>query len=88
MHHSFKRLDAVEIVAIWSGDPLPPLALPVTARGEHARMLDIAAARRRRAIERAAVCRFEDADYWKAVAPAAVSRARATRGQADFTPLP
>lgn len=57
-----------------------------TARGEHARMLAIAAARRLRAVERAGLYRAEDAQYWKAVAPSALSKARSFRP--EFAPLP
>lgn len=59
-----------------------------TARGEHARMLEIAAARRLRALERAEHNRPEDAEYWKAVAPSAVGKARALRNGEDFPGLP
>jgi hypothetical protein len=88
MHHSIQRLDADEIVGMWSGRPLPSFAPPVTPRGEHAHFLEIAAARRRRAMDRAALNRFEDADYWKAVAPAALARARVVRATTGFSPLP
>lgn len=59
-----------------------------TCRGEHARMLAIAAARRLRAVERAALQRGEDAEYWKQVAPAAVRKAAGLREQAGFAQLP
>jgi hypothetical protein len=86
MHHSFERLEASEIVAVWT--PAATVPAPTTARGDHARFLDIAAARRRRAMERAAGDRHEDADYWKAVAPAALARARNARASEGFYRLP
>ena len=64
---------------------LPP-AQP-TARGQHAHMLEVAAARRMRAVERAQSSRQDDARYWKDVAPAAVARAARLRREA-FAPLP
>ena len=88
MHHSIDRLDADEIVGMWSGQPLRREPAPPTARGEHAHFLEIAAARRRRAMDRAALNRFEDADYWKAIAPAALARARMARARTSFNPLP
>ncbi|MBI1406491.1 MAG: hypothetical protein GC145_10240 [Caulobacter sp.] len=89
MFHDTKQLEA----AVWRAfdakrlrrfRPLPH----ATARGEHARMLDIAAARRLRAIERLGEARGDDADYWKAVAPSAIGKARAVRREAGFTGLP
>jgi hypothetical protein len=59
-----------------------------TPRGEHARLLAIAAARRLRAAERAGRDRSEDAQYWKAVAPSALGKARAWRTDEAFAPLP
>jgi hypothetical protein len=88
MHHSIQRLDADEIVGMWSGQPPRREPPPVTARGEHAHFLEVAAARRRRAMDRAALSRFEDADYWKAIAPAALVRARMVRARTSFNPLP
>jgi len=88
MHHSIQRLDADEIVGMWSGQPLRREPPPATARGEHAHFLEVAAARRRRAMDRAALNRFEDADYWKAIAPAALARARMARARTSFNPLP
>lgn len=74
--------------------PHTPAAPPVqrivqqTSRGEHARMLAIAAARRMRAAERAGLHREEDAGYWKAVAPTAVRKARVLRRHCGFASLP
>jgi hypothetical protein len=59
-----------------------------TARSAHAHMLEVAAARRLRALERANAHRTEDADYWKAVAPAALAKARALREARSFATLP
>ena len=89
MFHNTRELEA----AVWRAydakrlrrfrpEPLP------TARGEHARLLTIAAARRLRAAERVAEARSEDADYWKAVAPSALGRARDWRTADGFVGLP
>jgi hypothetical protein len=59
-----------------------------TARGRHAQLLTIAAARRLRCIERTGVGRAEDAVYWKAVAPTAVFKATELRTGEDFAALP
>jgi hypothetical protein len=64
-----------------------PMPQP-TSRGEHAHMLAIAAARRLRAAERAGLARGEDAQYWKAVAPSALNKARGLRQDAGFAALP
>jgi hypothetical protein len=66
----------------------PDYPVPATARSAHAHMLEVAAARRLRAVERADADRAEDADYWKAVAPAALAKARALREARSFAPLP
>ena len=60
----------------------------ITARSEHAHMLEVAAARRLRAVERSHAHREEDAGYWKAVAPAAVAKARTLRDERSFAPIP
>ncbi|HYE47318.1 MAG TPA: hypothetical protein VEA44_16255 [Caulobacter sp.] len=89
MFHSTKELEA----AVWrafDAKRLPrfrPEPCP-TARSEHARLLAIAAARRLRAVERLDEARPEDADYWKAVAPSAIGKARAWREEKSFSPLP
>ncbi|MCF8534546.1 MAG: hypothetical protein K9G48_16185 [Reyranella sp.] len=59
-----------------------------TPRGRHAQLLTIAAARRLRCIERTGLRRFEDAGYWKAVAPSAVFKAAELRVGDDFGKLP
>jgi hypothetical protein len=65
-----------------------PIVTQPTARSAHAHMLEVAAARRLRSVERAAARRLEDADYWKAVAPAALAKARALREARSFALLP
>jgi len=59
-----------------------------TPRGRHAHLLEIAAARRLRCVERAGLGRSEDAGYWKAVAPTAVFKAAELRAGDDFATLP
>ena len=86
MYLSIERLDAAE--AAWAGEPMPPPEPQRTLRGEHAHFLEVAAARRRRAMDRAALNRFEDADYWKQIAPAALDRAARLREHPSFAPLP
>ena len=66
------------------GSPAIPRLSP---RALHARLLDNAAARRRRGQERKSAHRIDDAAYWISVAPMAVMKASALR-QADFIPLP
>lgn len=86
MFLDIERIDAAALKRIWIGEPLPRPAPEPAARSEHARMLRIAAARRLRAQERAQVGRLDDAAYWKAVAPAAMRRARHLRER--LAPLP
>ena len=86
MFLSIERLDAAQ--AAWSGEPLPAPEPQRTVRAEHAHFLEIAAARRRRAMDRAALSRFEDADYWKQVASAPLARAARLREHPSFAPLP
>lgn len=71
--------------AVLPGDP--PLSME-RPRGVHARLLETAAARRRRAIERRASRRDEDAAYWIACAPVALAKAASIRGAGGFDPLP
>jgi hypothetical protein len=66
----------------------PVYPVQATARSAHAHMLEVAAARRLRALERSNAHRTEDADYWKAIAPAALAKARALRETRSFAPLP
>ena len=75
----------------FAGQPVatrPEYPVQVTARSAHAHMLEVAAARRLRALERSNAHRTEDADYWKAVAPAALAKARALREARSFAVLP
>ena len=88
MFLSIERLDTREIATLWAGQPVAPAPAAPSPRAEHARFLAIAAARRRRALERACLSRHEDADYWKAIAPAALHRAAALRENPSFAPLP
>ncbi|WP_245162382.1 hypothetical protein [Brevundimonas sp. AJA228-03] len=60
---------------------LPPRAL-------HARLLENAAQRRLRGMERKRADRHEDADYWLHAAPVAVRKACALREACSFAPLP
>ena len=60
---------------------LPPRAL-------HARLLENAALRRRRGLERRLSNRTEDADYWLNAAPVAVRKACALREEKSFAPIP
>ena len=89
MFHSVEGLEA----AVWRAFEVRRLrrylpAAPATPRGENARMLAIAAARRLRASERFGLQRSEDAAYWKAVAPSALNKAREWRENPSFAPLP
>src|SRR5690348_2554488 len=67
------------------GDPPSVVERP---RAVHARLLETAAARRRRAAERRGCQRDEDAAYWIEVAPAAVAKAWAIRTRGGFAALP
>lgn len=57
-------------------------------RALHARLLENAALRRMRGVERLRSQRLEDAGYWLTAAPAAVRKASALREEKSFTPLP
>ena len=67
------------------GSPTVPDPSP---RALHARLLENAALRRRRGLERRRGNRPEDADYWLHAAPAAVRKASALREEKSFAPLP
>ncbi|WP_122464848.1 hypothetical protein [Brevundimonas lutea] len=67
------------------GSPAIPVLSP---RALHARLLDNAAQRRRRGLERLACGRRDDADYWLGAAPVAVRRACSLREERSFAPLP
>lgn len=60
---------------------LPPRAL-------HARLLENAALRRMRGLERRRSNRADDAAYWLHAAPVAVRKASALREEKSFAPLP
>lgn len=66
------------------GSPAVPTLSP---RALHARLLDNAAARRRRGLERKQAGRNDDAAYWISAAPMAIRKACALR-QAAFATLP
>jgi len=68
--------------------PGSPSILNLSPRALHARLLENAALRRRRGIERRRSNRPDDADYWLHAAPAAVRKASALREDATFAPLP
>ena len=81
------------LLSPWTGVDVRRLRLfspePVqTPRGRHAQLLTIAAARRLRCIERTGLRRFEDAGYWKAVAPSAVFKAVELREGGAMAALP
>ena len=73
--------DAVAVPGSPSIADLPPRAL-------HARLLENAALRRLRGVERRRSNRLEDAAYWLHAAPVAVRKASALREQKSFAPLP
>ena len=68
--------------------PGSPAVPELTPRALHARLLENAAQRRLRGLERKACGRAEDADYWLHAAPVAVKKASALRGAQRFAPLP
>lgn len=87
IHASRREAQAFDAAVVRPLHPRPVRNQP-SLRGEHARMLTIAAARRLRAVERSASRRNEDAGYWKEVAPFAVARAVVLRAQPGFARLP
>ena len=68
--------------------PGSPAIVELSPRALHARLLENAALRRRRGLERLRSNRLEDADYWLNAAPVAVRRASALREEKSFAPLP
>ncbi len=68
--------------------PGAPAIAGLSPRALHARLLENAALRRRRGVERLRSNRAEDADYWLHAAPAALRKASALREQNSFAPLP
>ena len=67
------------------GSPAIDFATP---RALHARLLENAAQRRLRGLERKRSNRLDDADYWLHAAPVAVRKACALREEKSFAPLP
>jgi hypothetical protein len=68
--------------------PGSPAIHDLTPRALHARLLENAARRRLRGMERRQADRPDDADYWLHAAPVAVRKASALRGDCGFAPLP
>jgi hypothetical protein len=68
--------------------PGSPAIVALSPRALHARLLDNAAQRRLRGLERRRAHRLEDADYWLHAAPMAVRKASALREKRSFSPLP
>jgi hypothetical protein len=68
--------------------PGSPAIHDLTPRALHARLLENAAQRRLRGLERKRADRPEDADYWLHAAPVAVRKACALREEKSFAPLP
>lgn len=68
--------------------PGSPAIHHLTPRALHARLLENAAQRRLRGLERKRADRPEDADYWLHAAPVAVRKACALREEKSFAPLP
>jgi hypothetical protein len=68
--------------------PGSPAMSEPTPRALHARLLENAALRRLRGLERRRGNRPDDADYWLHAAPVAVRKACALREEASFAPLP
>ena len=73
-----------DAVAVPGSPPVPSLP----PRALHARLLENAALRRRRGIERRRANRPDDAEYWLHAAPAAVRKASAQRERSFFAVLP
>lgn len=68
--------------------PGSPAIAELSPRALHARLLENAALRRMRGIERRRAHRDEDAQYWFSAAPLAIRKASALRGDAGFAHLP
>jgi len=68
--------------------PGSPAIQDPTPRALHARLLENAALRRMRGLERRRANRGDDADYWLHAAPVAVRKACALREDKSFAPLP
>jgi hypothetical protein len=68
--------------------PGSPAIAELSPRALHARLLENAALRRLRGLERRREQRMDDADYWLHAAPIAVRKACALREERSFAPLP
>ena len=68
--------------------PGSPAIAELSPRALHARLLQNAALRRMRGLERRRERRLEDADYWLHAAPLAVRKASALREERSFAPRP
>ena len=68
--------------------PGSPAIVELSPRALHARLLENAALRRLRGLERRREQRMDDADYWLHAAPIAVKKAMALREDRSFAPLP
>ncbi|WP_453976535.1 hypothetical protein [Brevundimonas sp. Marseille-Q4549] len=68
--------------------PGSPAIAELSPRALHARLLENAALRRMRGLERRRERRLDDADYWLHAAPLAVRKASALREERSFAPLP
>ncbi|MCA0367167.1 MAG: hypothetical protein LCH57_03780 [Proteobacteria bacterium] len=68
--------------------PGSPAIVELSPRALHARLLENAALRRMRGLERRRERRLDDADYWLHAAPLAVRKASALREERSFAPLP
>lgn len=69
-------------------EPRASGAAGASLRALHARLLENAALRRMRGLERRRSQRLEDAAYWLNAAPVAVRKASALREETSFAPLP
>ncbi len=69
--------------------PGSPAIAELSPRALHARLLENAALRRMRAIERRRALREDDAGYWFSAAPIAIRKASELRCESkSFAPLP
>ena len=68
--------------------PGSPAIAELSPRAMHARLLENAALRRLRGLERKQAHRDDDAGYWFSAAPMAVRKASALREDKSFAPIP
>lgn len=68
--------------------PGSPAIAELSPRAMHARLLENAALRRLRGLERKQAHREDDAGYWFSAAPMAVRKASALRETKSFAPIP